>query len=172
MRLAALLLTLVALEGCAHHCVTDCGLVVDLAPQECTALRVQEGRTLDAFEHQVGWLRGSTCPLLNQWSIVAHTFVERDKLCGVDGAWVLSGGFCVQGYTHAETRTIELPDFRFQTNAFSHELVHVVQLGSWGDSAVGHCWWAELGIKAALREAGAEEDSARVPSDCAPRSAP
>lgn len=158
-------LAFLALLSCAGHkapvspdgvCVTPCGLRYK---GTCEELEAQERRVLWAFEDNVpGWQVAKTCAALEGWTIVIHTRTEIDRDFCEEGFKV--NDFCAIGLTHdTGDKVLELEDSLFRTNAFSHELVHVIDLTT-RDNA-GHCAWTIRGIKDALRQATGTEDPSK-----------
>ncbi len=153
------------LWGCVTPCRTTCGLRADVGRPACEELQEQEDRVLTALERTAGLDWDVTCPALRGWKVVTHEPDPKDGLCEAPG-WYHEAGLCVVGFTHRETQRVELTGALFRSNALSHELIHVIQIRR--GLPVGHCGWKRDRIKDALREAGAGEDDARLPTDCEP----
>lgn len=164
------LLNSCALPRVAHHsgCETHCGM---RAPSNCEELQQLEDRVLDEFpKFSDGWSRADVCNALDGWSVAVHTVSETDRMaCKQYGAsWLLGfyegKAFCVAGYTHEGAKVVELLDDEWLTNPLAHELVHVVDIATKGDT--GHCAWRERGIKDALKRINGVADYSAPEKDC------
>ena len=143
-------------------CQTRCGL---RSPAGCPALQALEDRAVRAFGRLDWGGPEAVCAALQGWRIRVHPRRESDDIACSPRAWVLSAGLCALGYTHVESREVELPDTDFESNVIAHELVHVLDLTIHGHA--GHCEWYSRGIKTALLEIQGLEDTSEAESSCA-----
>lgn len=142
-------------------CVTRCGLQ---APGNCADLQVVEHRVVKVFG-ALGWGGPQeVCQALEGWTVRRHLMRPSDGVACGKGAWALSAGFCVRGYTHVGAREIELPDMDWASSVLPHELVHVLDVTHLGKA--GHCGWEARGIKAALLEIQSRPDESEPESTC------
>lgn len=142
------------------ECITPCGI---RAPGNCETLQALERRAVRVFG-DLGWggPKG-VCAALNGWELARHYRRPSDGVACGPRAWAVAG-FCVRGYTHVNTRTIELPDLEWRDGALTHELVHVLDLAVF--DRAGHCAWEARGIKAALLEIQGYPDESDSESTC------
>lgn len=137
------------------ECVTPCGIT---APSSCESLKVFEADADEAFAGIFG--KGNTCKRLQGWKI---KLIAHDSNCNV--GWKHPTGFCVIGYTHISTRTIDLLDTDWREGPLGHEFVHVMDYAQLGHS--GHCRWATDELKVALFRLTWREDKTVPEEECA-----
>ena len=157
------LLTSPAAPAEAPVCVSVCGLK---APTNCAGLAKAEARAVLAFERYVDdWAVVDVCAAINGWAIVIHQRTKEDDKHCPPPAWRVRN-ICALGFTKPSAKTIELADDDYESNALTHELVHVVDVVKYGTA--GHCDWVDRGVKLALREATGIEDKSPADADCLP----
>lgn len=129
-------------------CATRCGLK---APGNCVELQGLEDEFLWRMTGPLKTDPGSMCTALGEWTAYVHVYKHSDHIvCPSGGAWPLPlSGACALGYTHAETRGIEVTSLEWHQNALPHELVHAVEIVT--AEHAGHCAWESRGIKGALQ---------------------
>lgn len=146
------LLGALLLAGCAGArppapvCVTACGMLT--AAGRCEELKKQERRIVRELGGTLGLTRADVCEALKGWTVEVHRHDDKKDAKCSGQAWLLSPGFCALGYTHIDTRVVEVGDDRWETNALAHELVHVADFAALGHA--GHCLWQHRGVKDAL----------------------
>lgn len=168
LRLYALLFLVTS--GCAHtrpSCTTRCGVLVSGA--DCAVARRAEDRAVRALGSTVKtWTPGVVCEALRGWQLRVHKRTRADTACSAT-SWRLSPDtyLCVRGYTDDEAKTIWVLDGDLASNAYTHEVVHVVDVAVGGRA--GHCDWVARGIVDAVYQATGNPDVPEEESDCAPR---
>lgn len=133
------------------------------ATENCEALQKVEDSAVEHFAG-LGWGESpAVCALLNGWEVRAHARRPSDFIC--EEGWMLpSGRFCVLGFTHSETHTVEVYTSEWSESPLAHELVHVLDLGTRGRA--GHCAWQRRGIKAALLKIQGRPDPSESEPGC------
>ena len=161
-----LLLSLLV-SGCAHTrppCVTPCGMHVFGA--SCSTAKKAEQRALNTLGTKVKtWTPGAVCEAVRGWKLRVHERAVGDRACPKTSWRLLPDGYlCVRGYTEDVTQTVWVMDDKLLTNAYTHELVHVVDLalGKKG----GHCDWEARGVNEAVTMATGNADAPDEESNC------
>lgn len=156
-------------------CHTPCGMTTIEA--DCETLQRYEGQILRRLELGVtDYHERRMCRAINGWTVRLHRHdALPDKLCAAD-SWVLfidlwtGRPFCAGGYTHPDTKVIELGTtadaggFEWQPSALAHEITHVVDIDVTG--RVGHCRWADPGLKMAIADLTGESDNTPPEASC------
>ena len=130
-----------AFLACGPPCTTTCGLSSNT--DRCEELLAQEHRALQSFSINVDhWAQPWTCQQLEGFSVYA------------DPDLVSSVGADILGYTNCARKEIVIMDERWSTNAFTHELGHVIEsclgpptIPAW------HYGWEVRRINAAINNA-------------------
>lgn len=118
------------------------------------------GFSLGAFVQ--GWRMDTVCSAVNGWSLRIHRHTEADDGCR---GWRYLPGLCVLGYTDALMRTVWVADTDVENNAYTHEVVHVVDLQRTGKA--GHCGWQRRGASDGVFIATGSMHVPEEESDCA-----
>lgn len=168
LRLFALLFF--CFSGCAHTytpCVTKCGVHVFGA--NCATAQRAEERATRVLGHGVkDWTPGVVCEALRGWKVRVHDRVRADSACSAR-SWRLSQDtyLCVRGFTEDVTATIWVLDGDLVNNAYSHEVVHVVDSAVTGKA--GHCDWQQRGVTDSVFLLTGDPDVPDEESECARR---
>lgn len=104
---------------------------------DCESLQRFEGLAVAKLGTLPGWDSDRVCASLKGWKIELH---PKDRRC-THGGWLLFEGFCAAGYTHIDTKTIELASTDWRPSALAHEMCHVMDYKKLGHD--GHCLWNE-----------------------------
>ena len=154
-------------SGCAHTqpiCTTPCGMHVFGA--SCAVARRAEYRAINTLGTKVKtWTPEAVCEAVRGWKLRVHERVKEDRACPKTSWRLLPDGYlCVRGYTEDDTTTVWVMDGDLMTNAYTHELVHVVDLalGKKG----GHCDWEARGVNDAVTTATGNADAPDEESNC------
>ena len=161
---AALFLTL---SGCAHSqpaCRTSCGVTV--IEVDCAVAKRAEARAVLYLGASVkGWTPGVVCEALDGWTVKVHKRVQGDNLCSATSwRWATDSYLCVKGFTEAEAKIIWVLDGDLTGNAYTHEVIHVVDLAVSGKA--GHCGWVDRGAVQGIYLATEESDVPAEERDC------
>ncbi len=162
-----LLLLSLLVSSCAHTrppCLTRCGVLVSGA--NCATARAAEDRAVRALGAGVrSWTPGVVCEALRGWKLRVHQRTVGDRVCSAT-SWRLAPDMylCVRGYTEEATKTVWVLDSKLLTNAYTHEVVHVVDVALGGRG--GHCDWVTRGIVEAVESVTGDPNVPDEESEC------
>lgn len=165
-----LLSAAVLLLACAHApgagagiCRTRCG--ESATEGDCESLQRYEARAIRLLSLRVFEFREERiCKALNGWKIeIHHHDPLLDKSCPERG-WELFKGFCAGGFTHADTKVIEIGTSNWAESPLVHEMAHVADYDLTG--RVGHCRWSDPGLLSVMQEMIGETEITRPGPEC------
>lgn len=131
---------------------------------DCVEVGKAEVRAIYALGMNVrGWSPESVCRALSGWTLRVHHRSRSDVQCATP-AWKWRGSICVKGFTDSDYREVWVADDDLKHNAFTHELVHVVDYTTEGHA--GHCGWPARGVIEGLYQATGTMDPSTPEADC------
>lgn len=137
------------------------------AAGDCESLQRYESRIIHRLGSVGPFEERRMCRALKGWRVELHRHDPKLDVKCSERSWQLFVGFCAAGYTHPDTKVIEIGDLDWHSSRLAHEIVHVVDIDVTGKE--GHCRWADASLITALNELALWPDPSRPESDCKKR---